>query len=204
MPIEEHPMATKALDAVERQALTYIVQQLDAGRTHVITDTLLPFLKSLDAGERLVAILTYFEALGILTPERPRGNHCKRPPLIGQTIPAYWRIEGKALILYRALEQKHEEHKSPEEGQRRSGRPDDTEAGEEFLAFPTKQRQLLKALHHKGALAIEEAKTAVYGTKSGKDNALDRLKSRTNHSLSDRNYRLEIKRKANTLSLQPL
>jgi hypothetical protein len=122
-------MSQPDLDPVEREALAYIVRELEAGTTHVLTDTFLPFLKSVDAGDRLVAILKYFEALEILTPESPPGNRWKLPPLIGRVIPAYWRIEGKAVILHRALlDQQPGEHKSPKEGKRRRGRPGDTDA----------------------------------------------------------------------------
>jgi hypothetical protein len=89
------------LDSVERAALAYIVRQLEGGRTHLAIDAFLPFLKSLEAGDRLVLILKYFEDLGILTPEIPHGGN--RHPLVGLIIPAYWRIEGKAVSLHRDL-----------------------------------------------------------------------------------------------------
>lgn len=121
-------MQTATLDPIEREALAYFVKELEAGKTHVLTDTFLPFLKSLGAGHRLLAILKYFEGLELLTPLTPPGNHWKVAPLVHLVHPAYWRIEGKAVILYRAIQDKEaRENKSPKEGKRRRGRPRDTD-----------------------------------------------------------------------------
>jgi hypothetical protein len=121
-------MLTADLDTIERDALAYIVGELETGKTHVLTDTFLPFLKSLGAGHRLVAILKYFEALELLTPQTPPGNRWEVHPLRHIVIPAYWRIEGKAVILHRALQEKElREPKNPKEGQRGRGRPRDTD-----------------------------------------------------------------------------
>jgi hypothetical protein len=119
-------MSPADLDPVERKALAYIVGEIEAGRTHVLVDTFLPFLKSVDAGHRLVAILKHFEGLEILTPERPPGNRRNVPPRIWGVIPAYWQIEGKAVILYRALQDQKPENERPQEGKRSRGRPGDT------------------------------------------------------------------------------
>jgi hypothetical protein len=116
------------LDPIEREALAYIVRELEAGKTHVLTDTFRPFLESVGAGHRLVAILKYFEGLEILTQEIPPGNRWTEPPLLGRVMPAYWRIEGNAVILYRALrDEKPGEDTSPKEGTRSRGRPRDTD-----------------------------------------------------------------------------
>jgi hypothetical protein len=77
-------------------------------------------------------------------------------------------------------------------------------ADEEFLGFTAKQSMLLKALYHKGPVPIAVAKLAVYGTDKVADSTLQRLQSRTNQNLANRNYPLEIKRKSNVLSLLPL
>jgi hypothetical protein len=64
--------------------------------------------------------------LKLLTPHAPPGNLSKIPPIL-MAIPAYWRIEGNAVILYRALQENEaREHKSAKEGKRRRGRPRDT------------------------------------------------------------------------------
>jgi hypothetical protein len=121
-------MSTSDPDPIEREALTFIVRQLEAGRAHIRPETFRPFLESLGAGGRLVAILTYFEALGVLTAERrPRDKRNSPPSALG-TIPAYWRIEGEAVILHRALlNQKPGKNQGPREGKRRRGRPGDTD-----------------------------------------------------------------------------
>jgi hypothetical protein len=75
---------------------------------------------------------------------------------------------------------------------------------EEFLEFTVKQRKLLKALQHKGAVPMDEVKMAVYGTKRIATSTLEQLITRTNKGLADRNHALEIKRKANTCCLSPL
>jgi hypothetical protein len=76
----------------------------------------------------MVAILKYFEGLEILTPEIPRGSRLMQTPLLGRAYPAYWRIEGKAVMLYRALrDQEPGKSKSPKEGTRRRGRAGDTD-----------------------------------------------------------------------------
>ena len=80
------------LDPIERHALAFIVRELETGRTHVCTDTFLPFLQSHGAGDRLVAILTYFTELGILTP----ASQPRMPLLARGVISAYWGIEGRA------------------------------------------------------------------------------------------------------------
>jgi hypothetical protein len=77
-------------------------------------------------------------------------------------------------------------------------------AGLEFLEFSCKQRLLLRALRGKDQLAIPEVMRAVYGTTQTPMSTLERLLGRTNKNLTHRGYRLEIKRKANTLSLQPV
>jgi hypothetical protein len=117
------------LDAVERQALAYIVGELEKSRTHIVTDAFLPFLKSLDAGNRLLVILRTFEGLGVLTPETPPGNKWLKTPLAGRVFPAYWRIEGKAVVLHRDMLSKE----SGEETKLRQkpGRPADTDAKED-------------------------------------------------------------------------
>lgn len=121
-------MQTANLDPIEREALTYIVKELEAGKTHVVTDTFLPFLKSLGAGDRLLAILKYFEGLELLTPLTPPGNHWKVAPLVHLAHPAYWRIEGKAVMLHRAIQDEEaRENKSPKGAKRRRGRPRDTD-----------------------------------------------------------------------------
>ena len=114
--------------------------------------------------------------------------------MVGRVIPAHWRIEAKALI--------HSANESPEAGH--GGQSGDTGVSEEFLEFPPKQRKLLKALDRKRPVAIAEVKVAVYGSQSVEDSTLDRLRSRTNRSLANQSHALEIKRKSNTLSLQPL
>jgi hypothetical protein len=96
-------MPQSDLDGVEREALAYLVGELEVGRTHVLTDAFLPFLQSREAGSRLVAILKHFEALAILTPEHPPGKQSRLLPLVGGIIPAYWRIEGKAVRLHREV-----------------------------------------------------------------------------------------------------
>jgi hypothetical protein len=75
---------------------------------------------------------------------------------------------------------------------------------DEFLEFTVKQRKLLKALQHKGAVPIATVKKAVYGTSHAENSALERLKTRTNLALVRRNFALEIKRQSNTYSLLPL
>jgi hypothetical protein len=111
------------LDAIERQALAFIVEQLEAGKTHILTDTFLPFLKSIEAGDRLVAILTHFEGLGILSPEHP-----KQRTALPFVIPAYWRIEGAAVIQYRGLlAREREGTKSTKSDKRPRGRPADSD-----------------------------------------------------------------------------
>jgi hypothetical protein len=121
-------METPDLDPIEREALSFIIRELEAGRTHVFTDTFYPFLESVGAGDRLVAILTYLEGLGILTGERPSGSRWGGSPLVGRTIPAYWRIEGKAVILYRSLADKRPgENKRANDRKQRRGRPVDTD-----------------------------------------------------------------------------
>jgi hypothetical protein len=75
---------------------------------------------------------------------------------------------------------------------------------EEFLEFPVKQRKLLKALQHKGPVPMAALKQAVYGTIQFADSTLEQLITRTNKGLAGRNYRFEIKRKANTFCLSPL
>jgi hypothetical protein len=77
-------------------------------------------------------------------------------------------------------------------------------ATHEFLEFPPKQRKLLATLRGQGSVAITDVKQAVYGTKSTATSTLERLLGRTNKNLTDRGYRLEIKRKVNMLSLQPV
>ena len=79
-----------------------------------------------------------------------------------------------------------------------------TDADGEFLDFPRKQRALLLALRGKDRVPIAEVMRAVYGKKPTQMSTLERLVGRTNQSLTTRDYHLEIKRKANTLSLQPV
>lgn len=74
----------------------------------------------------------------------------------------------------------------------------------EFLEFPVKQRSLLLTLRGKGSLPIPVVMQAVYQTRQTELSALERLVTRTNQNLLNRDYHLEIKRKANTLSLQEL
>jgi hypothetical protein len=125
-------MQQPILDPVERKALAYVVEELERGKTHILTDTFLPFLKSVGAGDRLIAILKYFEGLEILTPENPPKSH----PLVGRVISAYWRIEGKAVILHRALtEQAPGESESSEKSKRGRGRPSDTDPEEDEKIF---------------------------------------------------------------------
>jgi hypothetical protein len=76
-----------------------------------------------------------------------------------------------------------------------------TPSDDEFLEFTVKQRKLLLTLQRRGAVSIAEVKKAVYGTIHVEDSRLDRLKSRTNQGLVQRDYGLEIKRRANTYSL---
>jgi hypothetical protein len=122
------------LDPVERQALAFIVGELEEGHLHACVDTFLPFLKSCDADHRLVAILRYFEELGILTPEWPM-NRSSMPPLALGVIPAYWRIEGRAVSLDRELKRGPEESKRPKEGKRRRGRHVDTDPAADKRIF---------------------------------------------------------------------
>ncbi len=72
----------------------------------------------------------------------------------------------------------------------------------QFLEFPPQQRKLIGVLYGKGPIALADVTRAVYGTRNTAMSTLERLLGRTNKNLSDRDYRLEIKRKANTLSLQ--
>src|SRR5258708_30216573 len=93
-------MPQPKLDPVEREALAYVIRELQAGRSRLCTDTFRPFLISLGAEDRFIFILKYFEGLGILTPQNPRLNQRLPPPLVS----AYWRIEGKAVSLYREIQ----------------------------------------------------------------------------------------------------
>ena len=115
------------LDVVERQALAFIVGELEKSRMYLATDTFLPFLKSLGAGNRLLVILKTFEGLGILTPETPRGSKLARHPLHWLVIPAFWRIEGKAVTLHRELLGREPAEQQPVNRKKHRGRPADTD-----------------------------------------------------------------------------
>ena len=87
---------------------------------------------------------------------------------------------------------------SPAERQLLPALPSDEEA---FADLTVKQRKLVLALRN-GPLAIPAVRKIVYGTEPASISRLEQLKKRTNQSLVA--YGLEIKRKANILSLQPL
>ncbi|SRR6266478_3301490 len=150
------------LDAVERQAFAYIVGELEKSRTHIVTDAFLPFLKPLDAGNRLLLVLKTFEGLGVLTPESPPGNKWLKTPLAGRVFPAYWRIEGKAVITHRdLLGREPEEEPKPEKGKQNPGRPPDTDAKEDkriYDAWNTGQYKRIADLAQ--ALGLPEKEVA--------------------------------------------
>jgi len=115
-------MPQPKLDPVEREALAYVIRELQAGRTCLCTDTFRPFLISLGAEDRFIFILKYFEGLGILTPENSRRNLRLPSPLVGRVISAYWRIEGKAVSLYREIQDLESSHSESANG--RPGEPE--------------------------------------------------------------------------------
>jgi hypothetical protein len=76
-----------------------------------------------------------------------------------------------------------------------------------FQELQRKQRTLLLALDGKGKVPREAVWRAVYGAElppGGSFDRLDKLVYRTNGRLTHENYRLEIKRKANTYTLQSI
>jgi hypothetical protein len=84
------------------------------------------------------------------------------------------------------------------------GVPPDSGTDLEFNDFPRKQRLLLWALRGQQDVPINDLMRSVYGSTSTSLSTFERLLGRTNQNLTNRGYRFEIKRKNNTLRLQPI
>ncbi len=74
-------------------------------------------------------------------------------------------------------------------------------AEDPFAEFPCKQRKLVTALIGHKALAFADVNKAVYDANHISHRTLEQLVTRTNQRLTHGNFRLEIKRKFNTLRL---
>jgi hypothetical protein len=118
------------LDHVELEVLAYIVRQLESGKTHLCTDDFFPFVRALDPDKHPLAILTYFEGLGLLSrsPLDPSSPAVKSLP--GRVIPAYWRILGEAVQMHRDLQGEPGQHAPGAIGRQVGGSADAGEAGE--------------------------------------------------------------------------
>jgi hypothetical protein len=92
------------LDPIERRALTYIVRQLESGKTCLCTDDFFPFVRSLDPDRHPLPILVLFEGLGLLSRFPPDRSSSAEKSLPGRVFPAYWRILGEAVRLQRELQ----------------------------------------------------------------------------------------------------
>jgi hypothetical protein len=126
-------------------------------------------------------------------------DSCLRPFWTRRSLPALghrnWRTEALLDRLVALLETRPAR---PADG------PPEPSLSEPFADFPRLQRKLLGALQGKPAVTLAAVTFAVYGHRDTATGTLEQLVVRTNRRLCEQGLRLEIKRKSNTLRLQPV
>src|SRR5262249_2495661 len=144
------------LDHVELEVLAYIVRQLESGKTHLCTDDFFPFVRALDPDKHPLAILTYFEGLGLVSSSPLDPSSLAVKSFTGRVFPAYWRILGEAVRLHRDLLGEHEGKRRGSGADRDQGGAEQAEGGNanggraqmQYEALSPLQYDILDALRH--------------------------------------------------------